>query len=209
MINETQPKTVDTYLLEGCGRCPLGATPACKVHQWHEALTVLRKIVLESGLKEEIKWGFPCYTHQGKNVLMLVAFKESCVINFFKGVLIDDRHGILSKPGESSQSVRVVRFTTLAEVEAVQAVLPAYIQAAIAIEASGAKVTTQKNPEPWPEELVRLCQENSAFKAAFEALTPGRQRGYILYFSAAKQAKSREARIKKYIPQILAGKGIF
>ena len=198
---------IDNYLAEGCGRCPLGGTPQCKVHDWQNELKRLREIVLDCDLKEELKWSAPCYTHQKKNVLMISAFKESAVLSFFKGSLLKDKKRILAKPGENSQAARVIRFTAVEDINKLENDLKLYIAEAIELEQSGKKVQFKKNPEPVPEELEQMMDENPALQQAFYALTPGRQRGYILHFSQPKQSKTRFSRIEKCTPKILAGKG--
>lgn len=199
---------VDIYFIEGCGRCPLVSTPQCKVHNWTEELKKLRGIIMDCGLTEELKWKVPCYTFQGNNVLILSAFNECCTVSFFKGALLSDSYRILSKPGENTQVARLIRFTSVREVESLETALKAYIYEAIEVEKAGLRGTYEKNPEPLPEELLQKFTELPELKMAFQALTPGRKRGYILYFSAPKQSKTREARIEKYIPLILHGKGI-
>lgn len=199
---------VDLYLIDGCGRCPLGGTPECKVNNWQEELKQLRRIVLECGLTEELKWKVPCYTFQKKNVLIVAAFKEYCSLSFFKGVLLKDTHSILEKPGENSQSDRLIKFTNVQEIIKMEAILKAYIFEAIEVEKAGLKVNFKKNSEPVPEELQKKLDEIPALKNAFEALTPGRQRAYILHFSQPKQARTRLSRIEKCIPQILDGIGL-
>ena len=199
---------IDTYLLDGCGRCSLFATPKCKVKNWQEELDMLRNILLDSELTEELKWSVPCYTFQGGNVILLGAFKEYCSIMFIKGALLKDEQGILVQQTENSQATRLVKFTNLQEVMAVSATLKNYITEAIEIEKSGLKVNYKKVSEfAIPEEFQQKLDENSALKTAFYALTPGRQRSYLLHFAGAKQAKTREARVEKYIPKILLGKG--
>ncbi|MGS2739020.1 YdeI/OmpD-associated family protein [Sinomicrobium sp. M5D2P17] len=198
---------VDNYITEGCGRCPLGGTPGCKVHNWTKELERLRTIVLDCGLTEELKWGVPCYTFQGKNIVITGAFKEYCALSFFKGALLNDVNGILVKPGENTQSGRIIPFTGIREIVETEAVLKTYIYEAIEVEKTGLKVDFNKDPEPVPEELQHKFDELPALKTAFYALTPGRQRGYILHFSGAKQSATRESRIEKCIPKILTGKG--
>jgi uncharacterized protein YdeI (YjbR/CyaY-like superfamily) len=198
---------VDKYLIEGCMRCKYGGTPQCKVNNWKEELETLRQLVLETGLKEEIKWGVPVYTHKGKNILSVAALKDFATIGFFKGVLLKDRASILSQQG-NLQSDRIVKFTKVEEINQLEDVLKSYIIEAIDIEESGKKVEFKKNPEPIPEELQLRLDEDPVLKTAFEALTPGRQRGYILHFSQPKQSKTREARIEKCIPNIFEGKGL-
>lgn len=201
-------KTVDNYLINGCGRCALGGTPDCKVHQWISELELLRMIVLDCGLTEDCKWGVPCYTFQNANVLTISALKEYCSISFFKGVLLYDEKNLLHKPGENSQAFRFFKFTSIKEIEAIETELQNYIYEAIEVEKAGLKVEFKKNPEPILEELEAKFEEDPVFKAAFEALTLGRQRGYIIHFSGAKQSKTRTARIEKYIGQILNGEGL-
>jgi uncharacterized protein YdeI (YjbR/CyaY-like superfamily) len=176
--------------------------------KWQEELEKLRKISLACGLTEELKWGKPCYTFQNSNIVILQGFKEFCALLFAKGALLNDPNGLLEKPGESTQAARRIPFTNVREIVEIEPVLKAYINEAVAAEKSGLEVEFKKNPEPIPEELQNKLDENPALKAAFRALTPGRQRGYILYFSAAKQSKTRESRIEKWMPQILNGKGL-
>ncbi|MDH5606532.1 MAG: YdeI family protein [Anaerolineae bacterium] len=201
---------VDLYFTQGCGRCSLGGTPECKVHSWPKELAKLRAIVLECGLREESKWGVPCYTFEGSNVVLVSAFKEYCALSFFKGVLLKDAEGILDAPGENSQAARLIRFTNAQEIIELEPVLKAYIYEAVEVEKAGLKVELNDNAElVFPEELQMILDENPALKTAFLALTPGRQRGYILYINGAKQSKTRLDRIEKYIQQILDGKGMY
>ena len=200
---------VDQYFIDGCGRCELFATPKCKVNTWKEELQHLRIILLDSELTEECKWGMPCYSYQKKNIILLAAFKEFCSLNFFKGALLKDQKGILVKPGENSQSARLAKFTNVKDIIKLQSVLKAYIKEAIELEKSGAKVKFKESAEhDIPVELQNKLNKNSALKKAFYALTPGRQRGYLLFFSAAKQSATRESRIEKCMKQILKGKGL-
>lgn len=198
---------VDHYLDQGCGRCPLGGTPECKVHDWQEELKQLRLIILESGLTEEVKWSVPCYTFKGSNVLILSAFKNYCSVSFFKGSLLKDPHDIMVKPGKNSQAARLFKYTSIKEIANTEHIIKEYIREAIEVEKSGKKVKFKKNPEPIPEELQAKFTEDPMLKESFEALTPGRQRGYIIHFSGAKQSSTRQRRIEKYIPKILEGKG--
>lgn len=202
-------KDTETYFAEGCGRCKLGGTPACKVHTWAKELQLLRAILLDCGLVEESKWGMPCYTHGGSNVLMLAAFKDSCSVSFFKGALLQDEAGILVKAGENTQAARLIRFTGVQDVSDRAEVLRTYIYEAIEIEKAGLKVEF-KQPEELdiPEEFLNRMEQMPALKEAFYALTPGRRRGYLIHFSGARQTKTREARIEKCIPAILSGKGM-
>jgi uncharacterized protein YdeI (YjbR/CyaY-like superfamily) len=179
-----------------------------KAMRWREEMGKLRAIISTTDLTEELKWGKPCYTFQKSNVVIIIGFKEYCSLLFCKGALLKDPDDILIKPGESSQAARQVRFTNVREIVAVERILKAYIQEAIEAEKAGLKVEYKTNPEPIPEELQTKLDKVPALKAAFKGLTPGRQRGYILYFSAAKQSKTREARVEKCMPQILKGKGL-
>jgi uncharacterized protein YdeI (YjbR/CyaY-like superfamily) len=179
-----------------------------KAKKWQKELQKLRTILLGCGLTEELKWGKPCYTFQKTNLMMIYGLKESCAIAFFNGALLKDDHGVLAKPGPNSQAARWIKFTHLREIVEMESVLKAYIRQSIEAEKAGLKVKFKKNPEPVPEELQNKLDEIPAFKSAFAALTPGRQRGYILYFSAPKQSKTRDSRIEKCMPQILQGKGL-
>ncbi|HRK81002.1 MAG TPA: YdeI/OmpD-associated family protein [Saprospiraceae bacterium] len=198
---------VATYLSEGCGRCSLGGTPECKVHTWQQELTELRRIVLECGLDEECKWGVPCYTFQGKNIIMVSALKDGAIISFFKGSLLQDEPGLLSFAGENSQVAKIARFTRAEEILKVEELLKTYIFEAVEVEKAGLKVQKSTAPE-LPKELLRKFGEMPAFREAFEALTPGRQRGYLLHFSQPKQSATRTTRIEKCLPKIFAGKGM-
>jgi uncharacterized protein YdeI (YjbR/CyaY-like superfamily) len=180
-----------------------------KAKKWREELEKLRAIVLDSGLTEELKWYQPCYSLDGKNVVLIHGFKNYFALLFMKGALLKDPKGILIQQTENVQSGRQIRFTSLQEMSEMEPVLKAYIREAIEVEKSGVEVEMKKTSEfKVPEELQKKMQKNARLKAAFGALTPGRQRGYLLYFAAAKQAKTREARIEKHIPQILKGKGL-
>lgn len=206
-MNDSNPK-VDLYLRDGCMRCELGGTPDCKVHDWQEELKALRKILLSTELVEDLKWGMPCYTYQGKNILILSAFKEFSALNFFKGVLLKDPGNLLVKPGENSQAARFLKFTNLDEIKEKEAIIRSFIAEAVEVEKAGLKVDFKDTSEfDVPEEFQARLEEDPVLKAAFEALTPGRQRGYLLYFSGAKQSETRAARVEKYIPKIMEGKG--
>lgn len=199
---------VDTYLIEGCGRCPHYRTPQCKVHLWTEELKELRRIVLECGLREEYKWSQPCYTIQKKNVLIVTAFKDYAVVAFFKGTLLKDSHNLLVAPGKHSQASRQLRYTDVRDILEKETIIKSYIQQAIEVEKAGSTVKFNKAPLSIPEELVQKFGENPALKKAFEALSPGRRRGYILFFSQAKQTKTRRDRIEKWVDSILNGEGM-
>ena len=207
-MNRTNQK-VDHYLMDGCGRCKYYTTPKCKVHTWQQELDILRHLVLDcADLKEELKWNMPVYTFGGKNILMIGAFKEYCAISFFKGALLKDPNKILTKHGESSQAFRLIKVTNLKDLLKMESKIKAYILEAKELEKKGAKIIFNKNAEPIPEELETKFKELPDLKKAFFGLTPGRQRGYILFFSGAKQSSTRESRINKYLAKIMAGKGL-
>ena len=180
-----------------------------KLKQWREETEKLRAIVLECPVTEELKWGVPCYTHDDKNVVLIHGFKEYCAILFVKGALLKDPKGILIQQTENVQSARQVRFTSLQEIVKLQAVLKTYIRAAIEVEKAGLKVVHKSTEEfEVAEEFQNRLDKTPTLKKAFEALTPGRQRAYLLHFSSAKQSKTRESRIEKCLPMILDGKGL-
>ena len=180
-----------------------------KAGKWQEELAYLRTIVLDCGLTEELKWGVPGYTLQQKNVVLIHDFKEYCALLFVKGALLKDPDNILIQQTENVQAARQIRFTNVQEIVALESVLKVYIQEAIAVEKAGLKVELKKPAEfAMAEEFQTKLTENPALKTAFEALTPGRQRAYLLHFSQPKQAKTREARVEKCTPQIFAGKGL-
>jgi len=180
-----------------------------KDDKWQEEVNKLRVIALDCGLNEELKWGCPCYTLKKDNIVLIHVFKEYCALLFFKGALLNDADGILVQQTENVQSARQMRFTGLMEIVDKEVTIKAYIHEAIEVEKAGLKVEMKKTTEfAMAEEFKYKLDHIPALKTAFEALTPGRQRGYLLYFAAAKQAKTREARIEKYIPQILDGKGL-
>lgn len=185
---------VDQFLLE--------------VTTWQDEFRALRAIALDCGLEEAFKWKNPCYTFKGKNVLMLGGFKDYCAMSFFKGSLLNDSENLLHSPGENSQAFRFFRFTNLDEISSISAHIRAYIFEAIELEKAGLKVPFKKEKEfSFPEELEAKFKEIPALKEAFTSLTPGRQRGYLLFFEGAKQSSTRTTRIEKYIPRILSGKG--
>jgi uncharacterized protein YdeI (YjbR/CyaY-like superfamily) len=177
--------------------------------KWKEELKKLRAILLDSELTEEFKWSQPCYTFQGKNVIVISGMKESCAFAFFKGALLKDVHGVLTRPGQHSQSTRWIKFTSVREIAEMKSVLKAYIREAIEVEKAGLKVKLKKTSDlKFPEELQIMLDEFPDFRTAFEALTPGRQRAYIYHFSAPRQSKTRESRVRKFMPHILNGKGL-
>ena len=179
------------------------------VDKWQEELTKLRAIILDCGLTEELKWGTPCYTYQGTNIVIIGGLKECCVLSFFKGALLSDTDGILAKPGENTQYGRLVRFANLREIVKLAPILKAYIYEAIEVEQAGIKLISKSPATPdIPPEFQDRLDKDRALKKAWDELTPGRQRGYLLYFSQAKQSKTRAARVEKCREQILKGKGL-
>jgi len=177
--------------------------------RWRKELTILRSIVMDSGLGEELKWGAPCYVHEQANIIIIQGFKDYFALMFFKGALMKDPQDLLRKPGENTQSGRQIRMTSMDEMLGQEEVLRAYIQDAIAVEKAGVKVVVKKTEEyPVPSELEESFAENRDLQHAFYGLTPGRQRAYLLHFAEAKQSATRKARIEKYAPRILKGKGI-
>jgi uncharacterized protein YdeI (YjbR/CyaY-like superfamily) len=193
-MNKTNPK-VDEFL--------------SKAQQWQEEYKKLRMIILDCGLTEELKWGVPCYTFEKRNVVLIHGFKEYCAILFVKGALLNDARGILITQTENVQAARQVQFTTVREIVALEPILKSYIYEAIDVEKSGLKVDYKKTTEfIIPAEFQNKLNEIPALKTAFDALTPGRQRAYILYFSAPKQSNTRASRVEKCMQQILNGKGL-
>jgi len=180
-----------------------------KAGNWREEFEKLRMIILDCGLAEELKWGQPCYSFQERNVVLIHGFKEYCAMLFFKGALLKDPQGILIQQTKNVQAARQVRFTSVGQIVKMKAILKAYIYEAVEVEKAGLKVPLKKTAEfPVPEEFQKRLREIPALKTAFHALTPGRQRAYIFYFSAPKQSKTRESRVEKSIPRILKGKGL-
>jgi uncharacterized protein YdeI (YjbR/CyaY-like superfamily) len=180
-----------------------------KATKWQAEMEKLRAILLELPLTEELKWGWPCYTDSSKNIVLIHGFNEYCALLFFKGALLSDPRGILIQQTENVQAARQMRFTSLQEIVAQEPVIKEYVEEAIAVEKAGLKVDLKPVAEfTVPVEFQQKLNELPALQTAFEALTPGRQRAYLLHFTAAKQSKTRESRIEKYIPQILEGKGL-
>ena len=200
-MNRMNPK-VDFYFNKG-------NLPDGKAAKWQEEIRELRKIALDCGLTEELKWGVPCYMFQKDNIVLIHVFKEYCAFLFFKGALLNDANGILIQQTKNVQAARQIRFTSVKEIAKMKDTLKAYILEAIQLEKAGLKVPLKKTLEyNIPEEFENRLEELPALKSAFKALTPGRQRGYILHFSAPKQSKTRESRVEKSIPEILNGKGL-
>jgi uncharacterized protein YdeI (YjbR/CyaY-like superfamily) len=193
-MNKTNPE-VDAYLDQ--------------IQQWQDESRELRRIVLECQLTEELKWRQPCYTFQKANVVIIQGFKDYCALMFFKGALLQDTDGILIKPGRNTQAGRQVRFTNVREIVEMEAILKAYIQAAVDVERAGLQVKLKKTSDfEIPEEFQAKLDEVPGLKTAFEGLTPGRQRGYLHYFSSAKQSKTRASRVERHMQRILDGKGL-
>ena len=180
-----------------------------KAKKWREEFEKLRMIILDCGLTEELKWGVPCYTFEKRNIVLIHGFKEYCALLFFKGALLKDPGGILIQQTKNVQAARQIRFTSVREVVKMKPIMKAYIYEAIEVEKAGLKVNYKKTTEfNIPEEFQNRLDETPALKTAFYALTPGRQRAYVLYFSAPKQSRTRESRVGKCVPQILRGKGL-
>ena len=177
--------------------------------KWQKEYEKLRMLILDCGLTEELKWGCPCYTFENRNVVLIHGFKEYCAMLFFKGALLADAEGILIQQTENVQSARQIRFTNFREIVKMERILKSYIYEAIEVERAGLKVKLKKTSEyRIPAEFQSRLDKSAALKKAFESLTPGRQRAYLFYFSQAKQSKTREERVKKYVRQILSGKGL-
>ena len=177
--------------------------------KWQKEYEKLRKIILDCGLIEELKWGCPCYTFENTNIVLIHGFKEYCALLFFKGALLNDPDGILIQQTKNVQSARQIRFTNAREIVKMEKILKSYVYEAIEVERAGLKVKLKKTSEfKIPEEFQKKLDKSAALKKAFDALTPGRQRAYIFYFSQPKQSKTREARVEKYLKQILNGKGL-
>lgn len=200
-------KDPNDYFIDGCGRCSLHGTDQCKVRTWADLLVLLREIMLQSGLEEEAKWGQPTYTLKGKNVAMIFSFKDSCGISFFKGVLLQDDAKILVPAGANSNVARLLKINSATQVAELEPYIHAYIAEAIALEKSGAKVPKPTEREPMPETLAHWLENDPQLQTAWDLLTPGRQRSYILHVGSAKQEQTQLNRIEKCIPKIYAGKG--
>ena len=192
--NKSNP-AVDSYL--------------ANAERWQEEMRKLRELILSSPLSEELKWGKPCYVYEGRNVVLIIGFKHYCALLFCKGALLKDPDQALVKAGENTQAARHLRFASLGEVKTRADLVKSYVKEAVELEKAGVEVTYKKISEfAIPPELEKEFRRAPALKRAFQALTPGRQRGYLLFFGGAKQAATREARIAKYVPHIMAGKGM-
>lgn len=201
------PETADAYLADGCGRCDQYQTPTCKVHTWHNELVGLRALALATGMREEVKWGSPCYTLDGGNVVMVTAFREFACLSFFKGTLLDDPQGLLEAPGPNSQAMRLLKVRSVEELAARQDAARAFLAQAVELERAGAKVEMGARVEPVPDELQALLDADPALAAAFAALTPGRRRSHVLHVAGAKSVAARSGRAEKCAEKIRAGKG--
>lgn len=180
-----------------------------KATTWQKEYQKLRTLILDCGLIEELKWGVPCYTFQKSNIVLIHGFKEYCAVLFHKGALLSDPHGVLIQQTENVQAARQIRFTSLQEIINIETILKAYVYEALEVEKTGLEVNFKKTDEfNVPEEFQKVLDENPTLKDAFEALTPGRQRGYLLHFSQPKQSKTRTSRVEKCTEQILEGKGL-
>jgi uncharacterized protein YdeI (YjbR/CyaY-like superfamily) len=204
MINRT---SVDAYLQDGCGRCEHYQTPACKVHLWTGALVALRALVRATELVEEMKWGSPCYTLDGKNVVMIVSFREHCSLSFLKGALLVDDDGVLESAGPNSRFVRMVKVRSAADVDARRATIVRLLAQAIAAERAGTRVAVAVDVDPVPDELQARFDDDPALHEAFVALTPGRRRSHLLHIGSAKQSETRQRRVERCAVDILAGRG--
>jgi uncharacterized protein YdeI (YjbR/CyaY-like superfamily) len=201
-------QAVDEYLRIGCGRCPRSGTPACSVNRWRDILQEMRRIMIDTGLTEERKWGVPCYTVDGKNVILIGSFLEHVVISFLKGGLLSDPHNILQKSGPNSHVGRIIRFTELETLLEMEPIIREYVREAVDVERKGLSLEREAVPESVPDELMRMFEDDPSFEAAFYRLTPGRQRGYLIHFGQAKQSETRIRRIENHINRIFEGIGI-
>lgn len=200
-------KSAENYFINGCGRCELGGTPACKINPHIEVLLSLREILLNSELKEECKWGVPCYTFHGKNVVLLSAFKNECRLNFLNAVLFKDPEKKLQFAGENSRFDKFLEFQRLDDVNNSQKQIKNFIGQGIELIKEGKKVQTEKKDDDIPSELTDFFAHDPDYKEAFNALTPGRKKGYLIHFNQAKKSETRITRIKKCRDKIFLGKG--
>jgi uncharacterized protein YdeI (YjbR/CyaY-like superfamily) len=200
-------ESVDAYLRDGCGRCEHYQTPKCKVHLWTPILEGLRDLLRAAGLVEEMKWGCPCYTLEGKNVAMIVALRDHSALQFFKGAGLADPEGLLTSPGPNSQYGRLLVLRSVAELDARRAAAAAFIAQAMELERSGVKIAPAATAEAMPEELAARLAEDPELARAYEALTPGRRRSHVIHVSGAKQSETRARRVDRCAEDILAGRG--
>lgn len=201
------PESVDAFLRDGCGRCEHHATPRCKVRSWTAALVALRALVQAEGLSEEVKWGHPCYTVDGRNVLMLGALRDRCTLSFLEGAALPDDDGLLERPGPNSHRARLVSFRSAEEVDARRDAVRRLVVAAVARARSGERLPDRVDEDPIPAELEARLDADPALRAAFDALTPGRRRSHVLHVAGARGAETRARRAERCAPEILAGRG--
>ncbi|RAL25153.1 hypothetical protein DL240_02785 [Lujinxingia litoralis] len=198
---------VDSFLRDGCGRCDHYQTPQCTVHLWTDALVALRELLQDSELVEAMKWGSPCYAFKGKNVAMIVSRREWCGLSLFRGAELTDESHLLEKPGPNTRVARVIKFTTVDEVLERRSQIVELVQQAIELVRQGKEAPQARELESMPLELDQKLSAEPELAAAFAALTPGRQRSHILHISGAKKPETRQRRVEKCIPKILAGRG--
>jgi uncharacterized protein YdeI (YjbR/CyaY-like superfamily) len=199
--------SVDSYLRDGCGRCPDFQTPQCKVHAWADVLRALRGLMAGSGLDETMKWGSPCYVVEDRNVVMIAAFRDSCALSFFRGAEIDDDTGLLVPAGPNSHVARLIRFRTVDDVTRNERGISDLVARAAALERAGARARRASAEELVPAELARRLAEDPTLAVAFAALTPGRRRSHVLHIAGAAQAATRERRVERCAADIVAGRG--
>ncbi|MCY1649144.1 YdeI family protein [Caulobacter sp. SL161] len=197
----------DDYFLQGCGRCARFATADCSIRPWIDGLNVLRRLCLDMGLEETVKWAHPCYMHAGRNIALLGAFRSDFLISFLNAGLLVDSAGVLKTPGPNSQTPSVIRFTTAAEVEALDPTIRAYLRQLMDHAVAGTQPPKVAREIDMPDELVDALDADPVLAEAYHALTPGRQRSYLFALSQAKQSATRVARIEKFRDKIIAGKG--
>ncbi|MBK9291163.1 MAG: DUF1801 domain-containing protein [Bacteroidetes bacterium] len=208
MLTHNQANSADAYFDLGCGRCPLGGTPKCKVNTWRELLLSIRQLMRQTGLKEERKWGVPCYTDNGKNIVIIGAFKNYCSIAFFKGALMTDPYGLLQKPGENSQESRIIKLTSPDQLNENAGNILELIAQAIEIKRKGLKFPKNTTLPAIPAELQESFDQWPGFEMAFRNLSPGKQREYVYYFNQARQQSTRISRIGRSRSKIMSGKGL-
>lgn len=203
-------RDAEVFFVDGCGRCSLGATPDCKIHSWVAPLKRLRTMALQAGLTEGCKWGMPCYMWGDRNVALMFVFKESCGLSFFRGHELQDPGGILEAAGPNTRTGRLFRVTNPGQLDRHEAELRRFLLEALALEMDGVPARPPVDAELQPDVpgWVEFLQSRPDVASAFESLTPGRKRGYLLHFAAAQQASTRLKRMEKYAPQILALRGI-
>ncbi|NVK31710.1 MAG: YdeI/OmpD-associated family protein [Gammaproteobacteria bacterium] len=201
-----KPTSIDDFIATGCGRCKLGGTPGCKVHHWTAEIKALREILCKSALDEQLKWSQPCYTHNGQNIVIIAVLKQSIALSWLAGAQFSDPNQQLEKPGEHSNHVRYQRFFSLDDIDQNRDQIDDFLTQALSNDVQSAKKPVTTAPAS-PTELITMFDQDPEFKKTFESLTPGRQRSWLLHFSAAKQSQTRQNRIEKAKPKILEGKG--